>query len=112
MRRVWRAAAEMMLGHPGAVIAERLGRLDQRERLVQHARIGRRGIDAREQAQPLARAHDAAPPTGAARSPRQPEVHLLPTRLAPYRVVAQALAAAQREGATRIGLVGNEQYLQ
>lgn len=48
----------------------------------------------------------------AARQPRQPEVHLLPNRLAPYRVVAQVLAAAQREGATRIGLVGNEQYLQ
>ncbi|NIE81823.1 MULTISPECIES: biopolymer transporter ExbD [unclassified Burkholderia] len=44
--------------------------------------------------------------------PVQPEVHLLPNRLAPYRVVAQVLAAAQREGATRIGLVGNEQYLQ
>lgn len=98
MRRVRRAAAEMMLGHPGAVIAERLGRLDQRERLVQHARIGRRGTDAREQAQPPARAHDASPPTGAARSPRQPEVRLLPNRLAPYRAVAQALAAAQREG--------------
>lgn len=41
----------------------------------------------------------------------QAEIHLLPNRLAPYRVVAQVLAAAQREGATKIGLVGNEQYM-
>jgi biopolymer transport protein ExbD len=42
----------------------------------------------------------------------QPEIHLLPNRLAPYRAVAEVLAAAQREGATKIGLVGNEQYMQ
>lgn len=42
----------------------------------------------------------------------QPEIHLLPNKLAPYRAVAEVLAAAQREGATKIGLVGNEQYMQ
>ncbi|WP_321857426.1 ExbD/TolR family protein [Paraburkholderia tropica] len=39
----------------------------------------------------------------------QPDIHLFPNGLAPYRVVAQVMAAAQREGATKIGLVGNEQ---
>ncbi|MEI7298281.1 biopolymer transporter ExbD [Paraburkholderia tropica] len=43
-----------------------------------------------------------------AAQPDQPEIHLLPNRLAPYRAVAQVLAAAEREGATKIGLVGNE----
>ncbi|MGF6976075.1 biopolymer transport protein ExbD [Paraburkholderia sp. JPY465] len=42
----------------------------------------------------------------------QPEIHLFPNRLAPYRVVAQVMAAAQREGATKIGLDGGEQYVQ
>jgi biopolymer transport protein ExbD len=42
----------------------------------------------------------------------QPEIHLLPDKLAPYSAVAGVLAAAQREGATKIGLVGNEQYVQ
>jgi biopolymer transport protein ExbD len=44
--------------------------------------------------------------------PQQPEIHLLPNKLAPYKDVAAVLAAAQREGATKIGLVGNEQYMQ
>ncbi|MEK6348127.1 MAG: biopolymer transporter ExbD [Burkholderia sp.] len=48
----------------------------------------------------------------AAKQPVQPEVHLLPNRLAPYRTVAEVLAAAEREGVTKIGLVGNEQYMQ
>ncbi|CAG9223026.1 Biopolymer transport protein exbD2 [Paraburkholderia tropica] len=42
----------------------------------------------------------------------QSEIHLLPDKAAPYRAVAEVLAAAQREGATKIGLVGNEQYMQ
>lgn len=42
----------------------------------------------------------------------QPEIHLLPDRLSPYSAVAEVLAAAQREGATKIGLIGNEQYMQ
>lgn len=42
----------------------------------------------------------------------QPEIRLLPNKLAPYSSVAEVLAVAQREGATKIGLVGNEQYVQ
>jgi biopolymer transport protein ExbD len=45
-----------------------------------------------------------------AAQPDQPEIHLLPDRLSPYSAVAEVLAAAQREGATKVGLAGNEQY--
>jgi len=41
----------------------------------------------------------------------QPEVHLRPNRFAKYDVVAKVLAFAQRLGVTKIGFVGNEQYL-
>jgi biopolymer transport protein ExbD len=42
----------------------------------------------------------------------QPEVHLRPNRLAKYDVVARTLADAQRLGVTKIGFVGNEQYVE
>jgi|ERR1700693_844073 biopolymer transport protein ExbD len=42
----------------------------------------------------------------------QPEVHLRPNRLAKYNDVARALADAQRLGVTKIGFVGNEQYIE
>ena len=42
----------------------------------------------------------------------QPEVHLRPNRLAKYDAVARALADAQRLGVTKIGFIGNEQYIQ
>jgi biopolymer transport protein ExbD len=42
----------------------------------------------------------------------QPEVHLRPNRLAKYSAVARALADAQRLGVTKIGFVGNEQYIE
>ncbi len=45
-----------------------------------------------------------------AAQPDQPELHLRADRLAKYRDVAAVMAAAEREGARRIGLVGNEQY--
>ncbi|ACR32550.1 MULTISPECIES: ExbD/TolR family protein [Burkholderia] len=48
----------------------------------------------------------------AAAEPVQPEIHLRPNKLVPYRDVAGVLAAAQRVGATKIGLIGNEQYMQ
>jgi biopolymer transport protein ExbD len=48
----------------------------------------------------------------AAAQPDQPEIHVRPNRLVPYRDVAAVMAAAQREGATKIGLIGNEQYMQ
>jgi len=41
----------------------------------------------------------------------QPEVHLRPNRLAKYDAVARVLSDAQRLGVTKIGFVGNEQYL-
>jgi len=49
---------------------------------------------------------------GAAAQPQQPEIHLLPNAHVAYKNVAAVLAAAQREGVTNIGLVGNEQYMQ
>ena len=41
----------------------------------------------------------------------QPEVHLRPNKLVSYRVVAMVMASAQRLGVTKIGLIGNEQFL-
>ena len=41
----------------------------------------------------------------------QPEVHLRPNKLVTYKVVAMILASAQRLGVTKIGIVGNEQFL-
>jgi biopolymer transport protein ExbD len=41
----------------------------------------------------------------------QPEVHLRPNRLAKYDAVARVLADAQVQGVTKIGFVGNDQYL-
>ena len=42
----------------------------------------------------------------------QPEVHLRPNKLVEYKVVAHVMASAQRIGVTKIGLVGNEQFIQ
>ncbi len=44
--------------------------------------------------------------------PDQPEVHLRPNKLVTYKHVAHVMASAQRLGVTKIGLVGNEQFLQ
>jgi biopolymer transport protein ExbD len=44
--------------------------------------------------------------------PDQPEVHLRPNKLVEYKVVAHVMASAQRIGVTKIGLVGNEQFIQ
>ena len=43
--------------------------------------------------------------------PDQPELHLRPNKLVSYKVVAMVLASAQRLGVTKIGLVGNEQFM-
>jgi biopolymer transport protein ExbD len=43
--------------------------------------------------------------------PDQPEVHLRPNKLVTYKHVAAVMAAAQRLGVTKIGLVGNEQFM-
>jgi biopolymer transport protein ExbD len=47
-----------------------------------------------------------------AAQPNQPELHLRPNKLATYKFVAEVLASAQRLGVTKIGLVGNEQFIQ
>lgn len=43
--------------------------------------------------------------------PEQPEVHLRPNKLVTYKHVAMVMASAQRLGVTKIGIVGNEQFL-
>ena len=43
--------------------------------------------------------------------PDQPEVHLRPNKLVTYKHVAAVMASAQRLGVTKIGLVGNEQFM-
>ena len=43
--------------------------------------------------------------------PDQAEVHLRPNKLVKYKSVAMVMASAQRLGVTKIGLVGNEQFL-
>jgi biopolymer transport protein ExbD len=48
--------------------------------------------------------------SAAAGMPVQPEVHLRPNRLARYEHVAMVMAATQRLGVTKIGLIGNEQF--
>lgn len=45
-----------------------------------------------------------------ATQPDQPEVHLRPNKLVKYEHVAAVLAAAQRLGVTKIGMVGYEQF--
>lgn len=44
--------------------------------------------------------------------PTQPEVHLRPNKLVAYKSVAAVMASAQRLGVTKIGMVGNEQFLK
>lgn len=46
-----------------------------------------------------------------AATPVQPEVHIRPNKLVEYKAVAAVMASAQRQGVTKIGLVGNEQFL-
>ena len=47
----------------------------------------------------------------AAALPDQPELHLRPNKLANYKYVAHVLADAQRLGMTKLGIVGNEQFM-
>jgi biopolymer transport protein ExbD len=46
----------------------------------------------------------------AAAEPDQPEVHIDPNKLANYGAVISVMAAAERLGVTKIGIVGNEQF--
>lgn len=43
--------------------------------------------------------------------PDQPEVHLRPNKLVTYKHVAMVMAEAQRLGVTKIGIIGNEQFM-
>ena len=47
-----------------------------------------------------------------AQLPDQPEVHLRPNKLVTYKHVAMVMAEAQRLGVTKIGIVGNEQFMR
>jgi len=42
----------------------------------------------------------------------QPEVHIKPNKLVEYGSVAQVMAAAQRLGVKKMGMVGNEQFVK
>ena len=44
--------------------------------------------------------------------PDQAEVHIRPNKLVEYRYVALVLASAQRLGVTKLGMVGNEQFVK
>ncbi len=48
----------------------------------------------------------------AANKPNQPEIHIRPDAQAKYEIVDEVLAAAQTEGVTKMGFVGNEAYAQ
>jgi biopolymer transport protein ExbD len=47
----------------------------------------------------------------AARQEPQPEIHVAPNKLTKYSYVAMVLAEAQRLGIVKIGLAGNEQFM-
>jgi biopolymer transport protein ExbD len=42
----------------------------------------------------------------------QPEVHVRPNKLAKYKYVAEVMASAQRIGLSKLGMVGNEQFVE
>jgi biopolymer transport protein ExbD len=42
----------------------------------------------------------------------QPEVHIRPNKLVEYKSVAMVLASAQRLGVSKLGMVGNEQFVK
>jgi biopolymer transport protein ExbD len=48
----------------------------------------------------------------AAHKDPQPEIHLTPNKLVKYAAVAMVLAESQRLGLTKIGLVGNQQFME
>lgn len=50
--------------------------------------------------------------SGIALQPVQPEVHVRPNKLVHYKSVAAVMASAQRLGVTKLGVVGNEQFIK
>jgi biopolymer transport protein ExbD len=79
------------------------GRHD-RHRLRRHRALERRGLADR-------RALEVKLQQAAA-TPDQPEVHIRPNRLVEYKSVAMVLASAQRLGVTKLGMIGNEQFVK
>lgn len=47
-----------------------------------------------------------------AAQPDQAEVHLRPNKLVEYKAVASVMAAAQRLGVKKLGIIGNEQFIK
>ena len=47
-----------------------------------------------------------------AAEPDQAEVHIRPNKLVEYKSVATVLASAQRLGVTKLGMIGNEQFVK
>ena len=43
--------------------------------------------------------------------PDQPEVHIKPNKLVDYGAVAAVMASAQRLGVKKMGMIGNEQFI-
>ncbi len=50
-------------------------------------------------------------PGVAATTPVQPEIHLRPNKLVKYEHVIAVMASAQRLGLKKIGVIGNEQFI-
>ena len=44
--------------------------------------------------------------------PDQEEIHVRPNKLVAYKSVAAVLASAQRVGVSKIGMIGNEQFIK
>mgnify|MGYP001002314615 CR=1 FL=1 len=57
------------------------------------------------------RAELEAKMAAAAAQATQPEIHLRPNKLAKYEVVAYVMAASQRAGLVKMGILGHEQFL-
>ena len=88
-----------------AAAAEGAGGGDDRHRLRRHRALERRGG-----ARPR-RARGAAVARGRA-SPTSPKCTSGPNKLVEYKSVATVLASAQRLGVTKLGMIGNEQFVK
>lgn len=50
--------------------------------------------------------------SAASAKPVQPEIHLRPHKLVLYEHVVMVMASAQRLGLTKLGVIGNEQFME
>lgn len=91
---------EMPVGAPQPLVEPQIVRIDvtAANQIVWNGEPldGRAGLEARLLA--------------AAGQPVQPEIHVRPDRAARYDVVALVLAASQRQGLQKVGVVGSEQF--